>query len=259
MTRTTGQQGRVGPGAKYLRVRLLGGFELRTGAGRPLLSEGTQRLLARVALLGPAGRSELSGCLWPDSSEQRALGRLRTQLWRVNQAVPDVFECTNGVVALRADAEVDVHDLLRRGRQVLNGALVSDVELRALCERGELLPGWGDDWLLTDRERVRQVWLHVCEFAAARFCSQGRHGLALETALIALGADQMRESAHRSVIKVHLEEGNHSEALRMYDECARLLVRELGVSPTFTLDSLRDDHRAAASARPVVEPSVSAR
>lgn len=242
MARATSERGRAGPGAGQLRVRLLGGFELWTGSGRPVLSESTQRLLARVALLGPVGRSELSGRLWPDGSEKQALGRLRTQLWRANQAVPDVFECTHGVVALRAHAEVDIHDLLRRGHQVLNGAPVSGVELRRLCERGELLPGWGDDWLLVDRERVRQLWLHLCEFAAARFCSEGQHGLALETALIALGADQMRESAHRSVIKVHLEEGNHSEALRMYDECASLLLRELGVYPTFTLDSLRHGH-----------------
>jgi DNA-binding SARP family transcriptional activator len=45
-------------------------------------------------------------------------------------------------------------------------------------------------------------------------------------------AEPLRESAHRSVIAVHLAEGNHAEALRQYDGYRRLLASELGLRPS---------------------------
>ena len=50
--------------------------------------------------------------------------------------------------------------------------------------------------------------------------------------LAAVAAEPLRESAHRAVVSVHLEEGNVSEAIRQYRLCRRLLGTELGIEPS---------------------------
>ena len=67
---------------------------------------------------------------------------------------------------------------------------------------------------------------------AGQLAEQGHYGLALESALAALRADDLRESAHRAVISIHLAEGNVVEARRAYDLCRRTFVEELGIEPS---------------------------
>ena len=72
----------------------------------------------------------------------------------------------------------------------------------------ELLPDWDDDWLEDERERLGQLHLHMLEAQADRLAADDRFGLALDVALAALRIDPFRESAHRTVIRIHLAEGN---------------------------------------------------
>jgi DNA-binding SARP family transcriptional activator len=63
-----------------------------------------------------------------------------------------------------------------------------------------------------------------------------------DAALAALRADDLRESAHRIVIKIHLAEGNLVEARRAYGTCRTLLVHALGIEPSpMTSRLLRTD------------------
>lgn len=103
---------------------------------------------------------------------------------------------------------------------------------------GDLLPDWGDTWLADERERLRQMRLHVLETVADQFARRGQFGLAIEMALSALRADVLRESAHRTLIRIHLAEGNFNEAHRAYTACEQLLSQELGIAPTTAMTSL---------------------
>ena len=101
-----------------------------------------------------------------------------------------------------------------------------------LYVEGDLLPDWSDEWLTAERERLRQLRLHVLETVAARLAAEGLFGMAMEAALAALRSDPLRESAHRAVIRIHLAEGNLAEAVHAYRQCQSLLARELGVAPS---------------------------
>jgi DNA-binding SARP family transcriptional activator len=50
--------------------------------------------------------------------------------------------------------------------------------------------------------------------------------------MAAVAADPLRESAHRRLALVHMDEGNFAEALRQYDVYRRLLRTELGLPPS---------------------------
>lgn len=210
-----------------VQVELLGAFRLAVDGVDVDLPAGSQRLVALLALRGRCSRSRVAGTLWPDSTEQRALACLRTAIWRANQAAGELVRSRVGILDLAADVGVDVRGQIADARAVIEGT--DDLPSGGL---DDLLPEWGDDWLDADRERLRQLHLHMLEAQAERLTSEHRFGLALEAALGALRIDPFRESAHRTVIRIHLAEGNIGEAWRSYRRCADLLEREMGVAPT---------------------------
>ena len=217
---------------------LLGSFELSLDGRRLPLPASGQRLVALLALRGPTGRSRVAGALWPDVAEQRALARLRTTVWRVNQVVPGLVVSPHGELGLQGVGPTDVVRLVDASRAVLAGERVPDGLDRGVGWDQELLPDWDEEWLNPDRERLRQLRLHVLEVQAARLMAEGAYGLALDGALSVLRADPLRESAYRMVMQVHLQEGNVAEAWRTYGECETVLARELGVAPSVTTAAL---------------------
>lgn len=222
-----------------LRLHLLGGWRLDGLADSAHVPPAVRRLLACLALQGPSARHELAATIWPDASEPHAQGSLRTALWRARALHPLLVTCVGETAGLGAQVAVDVRELAHDVRDLQSGR-TSDW-LRALPDEvrdGELLPGWYDDWLLLERERVRQLRLHALEGVAEVLAGEGSYALAVDAALAAVRADPLRESAHRALITVHLREGNPSEAVRQYRRCCELLVRELGVGPSPRLDEL---------------------
>lgn len=221
--------------AEPVQLRLLGTWSLSCGLRSPA-PLAVRRLVTYLALRGPRSRSEIAAALWPDATEARAHGSLRTALWRVRSVHPRLVRADATWVSLHPGVRVDVDELVDDLRCLDAG--VCPPRLRTLPPQlldGELAPGWYDEWLLVERERVRQLRLHALESLAVQLAAQSRFGLAVEAALAAVRAEPLRESAHRVLLQVHLAEGNRSEALRHFDEYRRLLGCELGVSPGRTL------------------------
>ncbi|RFU21698.1 SARP family transcriptional regulator [Geodermatophilus marinus] len=223
-------------------MTLLDGFSLETGPaphegavrGRGCaLSPGVQRLVAHVCLAERTARPAVAGLLWPDVLDEQALASLRSGLWRLRRAAPGLVEVSGEVLSLAGWVRVDVRELQAWARRATDpGSDVEDVALPDVALRGELLPGWYDDWVLLERERLRQLRLHALEVAAGRLAAARRYAEALEAAHLAVRAEPLRESAHRTLVRVHLAEGNPSEALRAHRLFAQLLRDELGVAPT---------------------------
>jgi DNA-binding SARP family transcriptional activator len=134
-----------------------------------------------------------------------------------------------GRLSLGPAVDVDVH-ALSAGKSASGPVDAADRFDRSAD--GELLPGWYDDWVLAERELVRQKWLHFLEELGRRLTAEGRYGQALEAALAAVRAEPLRESAHRVLIDIHLAEGNFGEARRSYQQLTTLLEEELGLEPS---------------------------
>jgi len=209
-----------------LAVSLLGGFEaLRNWRPVPIPMSG-QRLLAYLALRGGAlPRMHVAGTLWLDAPEARAAASLRSALWRLRQAGLPLVDATASHLRLAARVRVDVQDLSERAEEVLRLPRDPAAHLRALASHGELLPGWYEDWVVMERERLRQLQLRALETLATALLAAGKPGDALEAALAAAADEPLRESAHRLVIKAHLVEGNFAEAVRQY-RLFRSLIRD---------------------------------
>ena len=245
-------------------VTLLDGFGLDL-PGRPRrsaadqLPRAVQRLVAHLCLSSRATRVATAGHLWPDVPEDHAHGSLRSALWRLNKAAPGLVETSGSTLRLAADVRVDVRDLSDWARRAVSpSGGPADVVAPDAALLGDLLPGWYDDWVLLERERLRQLRVQALEAVAVRLASADRHAEALQAAHAAVRAEPLRESAHRVVVGIHLAQGNVAEAVRAYEVFCALLADELGVLPTALMTRLVEHvprvRRALAAQHPRSAP-----
>lgn len=227
----------LGPASQ---LSLFGGFELRLADRKAVLPMHAQRVLAYLALRKmtgqDCGRQLLAERLWENSSPERSAASLRTALWRIRRAGPELLAGDGERVTLADHVEVDVDCFRRRAEALLSGAAdCPPTNVRMLCTAAELLPGWDEDWLLLFREQVRLLRLHALEAVARRYCAQRLHPQAIDLILRVVADEPLRESAHAILIDAHLGQGNAAEARRQYDVFAATLWRELELRPSAEL------------------------
>jgi DNA-binding SARP family transcriptional activator len=231
MEATAGDVGDDTATVSEFHLTLLRGFELRLDGRLLRPCPGEQRLVALLALRGASPRAVVSGLLWPDANPPRAQGNLRTALWRLTKLCPGLVAVEGEQLALRG-VEIDAVAFARWAKRLVDEGAVEDDVSAARSARAELLPGWYDDWVVAEREQLRQLRLHALEALAHELAARGRHAVAIEIALSAIALDPLRESAHRTLISVYLAEENLSEAARHLRILADLLRTELGVAPS---------------------------
>jgi len=235
------------------QVGLFGSFDVtRDGVTVTIPSE-SQRLVAFLALHeSPIERGYVAGRLWCDSDEERARANLRSTLWRLRHRAPELVVADATTLALGPDVSADVRDVQRRSSVLWepdHPDESTDLDYRPFAL--QFLPGWYDDWVVVERERLHQLCLHCLESIAATLLRRGLFGAAIQALLTSISIDPLRESPRRQLIAVHLAEGNHSEAVRQYREFAQVLERELGLAPSPVMRSQLDEHGVAATPSPI--------
>lgn len=224
----------------WLAVTLLGGFEARVSGSPPAaLPARAQALLARLSL--PLGqthpRDKLAALLWPDAPSARARQSLRQMLLTIRQAFPAgvpplLIESGDGVALDVAAVTVDADAL---DRLASDGSAEAIEQAAALC-RGELLDGLApqdgpfEEWLLTQRERLREITLQVLS-ALLRRQIDGDPSAAIRTAGRLLALEPADEAVHRTLMRLYAAQGRRTAALRQYELCRAALTRELGLEP----------------------------
>lgn len=230
-----------------MRLRLLRGFVVESASARIDLPAGTQRLMAFLALRGPAHRCQVAGTLWPDVPESQALACLRTGVWRLNRTLPGAVTSEGLRLSVPQTLSVD-----SREQEIFTTRLLREhvqdeqwiAERLGILWQGDLLPGWYDDWVIVDRERLNQLRLHALEYLSSFMARRNHLTAALQLALEAVRTEPLRETANARLIEVYLAEGNVSDALHQYESFRCLLQRELGVPPSPTLSRLLPPRRA---------------
>lgn len=226
--------------ASSVRLCLLGGFELLLDGMSVPLTESAQRLLVFLALHErPQTRSFVAGSMWPDKSEHRAAANLRSCLWRLPEEAR-VVESDGATLRLAPHIDVDM-----RALEVMGWALIRQPNSASLPETidrstfyRELLPGWYDDWVILERERLEQLRLHFLEALVGSLLGDGRHAEAIETALRLVAADPLRERSQLALIWAYVAEGSYGAAIRQKELYVNLIYETFGPQP---LDSFNQN------------------
>ena len=160
------------------RIQLLGGLTARRG-DEEISRFATSRvgsLLARLALAAgrPHGREELADLLWPDADGDAArlnlrvaLASLRKQLEPPGTPPGSVLVADRTSVRLNSHAcQTDAGDfeaaLKAAGRAPTASGKRQALDEAVALFRGELLPGFYDEWVLEERERLNAAFEEAC-------------------------------------------------------------------------------------------------
>ena len=230
-----------------LEVCVLGTFRFwAEGSARPAVLGGSQRLLALLSLRDRAlMRASVAGTLWPESTEEHAYSSLRSALGRLSRLTRVAVVVTPLDLCLADEVTVDIRESRALAHRLLDpGATLPEADLSAQAIAAlalDVLPDWYDDWVLVEAEEWRQLRLHALDALADRLLNERRFGEATGAALAAVRAEPLRESARALVIRIHLAEGNQSEALSEFNRYRALLQAELGLEPTPRLCALVAD------------------
>jgi DNA-binding SARP family transcriptional activator/tetratricopeptide (TPR) repeat protein len=224
-----------------LVVRLLGDLQVGRGASGSSVRIPARKVRALLAYLAlhpgrPHPRDRLTALLWPDVPDAQARQSLRQALAGLRR----VLSKTGGLV-VDADtvavdpARIDV-DVARFEQLVADGS-PSRLEQAEALYRGDFLEGFQvkapafEDWLVTERERLRELARRAVAKLLAHQTRTGAGEVALRTATRLLALDPLQEDVHRALMRLYVAQGQRAAALRQYQSCVGILRRELGVEP----------------------------
>ena len=225
-----------------MELCLLGGFRLVVGGEFVHVGRTGERVLAAVACRGrQVSRAQVASALWPDVTSARAHANLRTALYRLSRVCP-VVHASSSHVQLAVGLSIDVERASRVAARVVAGEGGSDVgvvaEALGVNLYEDLLPDWDDEWLVDQQYRYRQLRLTALEMLSGLLTRAGQFGAAVQAALAAVQADGLRDSAHETLIRACLAQGNRHEAFLHFQSYRRLLRDELGLDPPARLSEL---------------------
>jgi DNA-binding SARP family transcriptional activator len=248
-------------GDPTLRIYLAG--EVAIEYGDELLREadlpGRQGRLALVFLVAERERAvpqaELAELLWTDDlppswpvAISAVISKLRNRLAALGldreRIIANAFRCyqfrppPDTWIDLEAAADA-LHQaegaLLASQPKVAYGpALIATTIARRAFLNGEDAP-----WVASRRQRLRELLVRALDCRVESLLANSEISLALDQARAAVELEPFRESGYRRLMQVLVKQGDRAEAIRVYNECRRLLAAELGVAPSTEIESLR--------------------
>jgi predicted ATPase/DNA-binding SARP family transcriptional activator len=265
-----------------LEIRLFGGFRLLYNE-QPISMVHQLRLQSLLAYLVmhrelPHPRQQLAFLFWPDVSEKRARANLRKALYELRKVLPNLDEIVqiedhylqwrnatdpdfSAMGAEKSGKTVKVTDVERFAASLaqVEPAKQPEVARAALEEAvslyvGDLLPACYDDWVLIERERLRQRYVNALEQLIA-ILEQHELASALAHAQRLLHCDSLHESTYRVLMRLHVLNGDRATALHIYHTCVTLLQQELGVEPSPETQQLYQ-HLLNMPATPLMQSSA---
>ncbi len=230
-----------------LHLRLLGDFSLLYN-DQQVTNLNTMRLRSLLTYLVlhrdvPQQRQHLAFLFWPDAAESQARNNLRQLLHQLRQAFPAVEHFLSADAQLLhwhpvAPFHLDIAEFEQAltladaaTRRNDEHALQDALEQADSLYSGELLPGCYDEWILPERDRLRQGHLQVLEQLLRLFEGRGDHVTAIRYAQRLIGLDPLSEDLYRRLMRLFALNNDRASALRVYHTCVTTLQRELGVEP----------------------------
>jgi len=224
-----------------LRVELLGGFRVLTDgrSAARLPSARQQQLIAFLVLharSAPIQRQRIAGSLWPESSDAQALTNLRRELHHLREGWPKLDALVDaGSRTLAWCGEIGAIVDLVAFEAAADRGLAGDraaLQDAARLYKGDVLPDCAGEWIDADRERLRQRATKVLARLVGLLEQDRAFGDAIEHAQQLIRLDPLDEEAWCALMRCHARRGERPTALHLYQQCAALLKKELGIQPS---------------------------
>jgi DNA-binding SARP family transcriptional activator len=261
--------GRGGEGTMW-SIQLLGGL-CAAAEDRTVTHFRTQKtalLLAYLAYFGQRShsREELIEMLWPGckpeagrSGLSRELCWLRAQLepgaaWTRRPAgtllVADRFSVRLNPAGFTTDSACFEAALLAAGRADLPADQARFLTQAVELYRGELLPGYHEDWILGPRQWLAERYVYALGELLSLAREEGDLRRALDYARRLVSADPLQEESHHQVIQLLAALGQPAAALQQFRALERILREQLSELPDAAIQELAREIETSQRVRP---------
>jgi DNA-binding SARP family transcriptional activator/tetratricopeptide (TPR) repeat protein len=249
-----------------LKIFLLGQFRLQyDDLSIELPSRSAQSLLAYLVLnAGIAHRREkLASLFWPESNEADARGYLRQALWRVRKSFTDAKLKGDDYLQISelsisfdkaSNYWLDADQLLK----VVEGQPVEEVMARARLYIGEFLPGFYDEWIVLERDRMLTAYHRSMNLLIQALIQTRNWDAVLKWSEEWIYLGYSPEPAFKAMMQAYAGLGNQGMVSATYQRCVKALDRELGLQPSLEIQRLYEQILKGDIERPEEAPTLTA-
>jgi predicted ATPase/DNA-binding SARP family transcriptional activator len=218
-----------------LKIRLLGQFSLQlNGQTVELSSRSAQSLLAFLLLHKDTRfrREKISGILWPELDETTARKNLRQDLWRLRKTLGSEYFFADRV-SLGFEAEDNIElDITSLEDEAQWSSGRKDILKHVEDFGGELLPGFYEEWVVLERERLNAIYENHIRLLINKLLEQHRWMDAIQCSECWIAHGECPEFAYRSLLIAYSGLGDLSKVSQIFSRCEVSLDKELGVKPS---------------------------
>ncbi len=230
-----------------LRISVLGSFQVSGSSNiRCNFESNKARALLTYLVIErnqPHNREQLSELLWPENPPQSAFGNLRYALAHLRKVIGDAAAQPHYLLISReslqfnslSDYELDVEaftDLLQTGD-------IKNLEQAVTLYEGDFLAGFPsinsnpfEEWLILKREQFQRQAIEALRLISKHYEQAGEYQQVLHYAHRQVELEPWLEEAHQQLIRALALDGQRSAALAQYENCRRMLAKELNVEPS---------------------------
>jgi DNA-binding SARP family transcriptional activator len=209
-----------------------------------------QTLLAYLLLERQRSHSRevLAGTLWSDNGQKSARACLNTALWRLRNAIegyahpdsPFLIMSQHGEVRFNSSSsywlDVEVFENLldqlpNRSPHGVDETQILQAEQAIELYQGDLMEGYYEDWILHERERLRNRYLSSLAYLMSAHRLNRNLEASLEYGKKILQQEPLREEIHREMMRLYAQAGQRALAIQQYEICRSVLKAELDITP----------------------------
>jgi DNA-binding SARP family transcriptional activator/CRP-like cAMP-binding protein len=235
-----------------IQVNVLGKFQIFRGetplAARQLNARQPltllKALITREAENVP--RDLLIEDLWPGCSPSYGKRNFKVVLHRLRKLLGHLktgasyVRCERDLVSLnRSLVRMDIDEFLSLYKMARRAERAEDIRSAITFGNSAIELYRGDyleedlyaPWTMLKREEIRAVYMDILQRTAANYENQGSPRRAINLYKSIIKFDPSFEEAFRKLMLIYANLGMRTEAIRVYNDCRRSLIRELGVSP----------------------------
>ncbi|TDF97991.1 tetratricopeptide repeat protein [Paenibacillus piri] len=180
----------------------------------------------------PLSRKHIAFDFWPDSTEKQALSNLRKLIHDLRECLPLIDRYLQVTpTSMQWKHELPCYSDVREFEQAAQGKTLYELRKAEELYRGELLPGFYEEWLIAKRELLAQTYLNVLDKLISILESQREYSSAVFFANKLLLQNKLREETYRTLMRLNALNKDMVGVVQIYEQLRCVLEAELGIAP----------------------------
>lgn len=218
------------------RFQLLGGFQIADDNGiiTDIPGKKVRLLLAYLVLHAdaPQSRRQIAFDFWPDSTEKQALSNLRKLIHDLRESLPHIEPYLNiSSLFIQWNNDLPYYLDVREFEQAAKAPTLHELQQAEMLYRGELMPGFYEEWLRSERDLLAQMFMKTQERLVFLLEIQRDYASAIYMAQKLLVHNRLNETYYRTLMRLYALNKDTAGVRTTYEKLCSHMEEEFGAAP----------------------------